>query len=300
MRYNNLYHVNKIQEDPLSSKAKKEMKPKKPLAIEICDLKTIDSKRNLCYCWLGHSSIFVQINGYKILIDPVFSKCLSPIPPFGPKRFPGPIPTASDFPKLDAILISHNHHDHLDQKTIQAFNNQTRYFIVPLGIKSILKRFGIDDKKIIELNWGEEFHFHRLTIYCTTAHHNSTRYLFDQDKTLWCSYVIQDKNNSIFYSGDSAFSQHFHDISNRFNSFDLAFIECGQYGKPWHNCHMFPEESVEACKILKAKCSIPVHWGSYVLSTHSWNEPPTRFARKAKEENIQFIIPKLYEIESID
>lgn len=270
--------------------------PSEPLQSRKPNFRQTFSTQALATAWLGHASVFLHMEGKNILVDPIFSKRSSPFPFLGPVRFPGEIPVASDFPKLDAILLTHNHYDHMDIPTIKALDGQTQRYFVPTGLAKTLIRHGIAAQKIQELTWHESAQLGTLQITCTPAHHNSRRTLWDGDKTLWCSFVLKSEEHAVFICGDTGFSSHFEAIHKAFGDFDLAIMECGQYGEYWHHLHMFPEESVEAAKILHAKLAIPVHWGAYVLAWHSWSEPPERFRQRAAEESVNCIIPVLNEL----
>lgn len=274
--------------------------PADPLPCAKTDFHRAFLDDRLYFSWLGHSSVFLHMDGKSILIDPVFCRYASPVPFFGPKRFPGFVPRASDFPEIDLLLITHSHYDHLDKKAIRRLNRQVKRFIAPKGVGDLLHRFGVSRKKITELGWYDEFALDGLTVTCTPSQHDSARTPFDLDQTLWCSYVLKNKDFSVYDCGDGGFAGHFQEIYDKFGSFDLGIMECGQYNTRWHAIHMFPEESVEAAKILGAKVAVPVHWGAYVLSDHPWDDPPKRFSRRAQELGVACRLPKLYEILEIE
>ena len=270
------------------------VRPRQPLPQDKPDL--LDLGDGLAMAWLGHSSVFLRMDGKNILIDPIFSRYSSPVPFVGPKRFPGAAITPAQLPEIDLVLITHNHYDHLDRATIRALDNQVGQYIAPNGVGGNLRRFGIDPSKITELGWYEETSVNGLSVICTPSQHNSSRTILDWNRTLWCSYVLKDSTHTVFDSGDGGFGNHFSDIHARFGAPDLAIMECGQYGEKWHSTHMFPEESVQACRMLQAKLAVPVHWGAYVLSNHPWDDPPRRFRQRAEELQQNFRIPKLNEV----
>ena len=269
-------------------------KPRQPLPRETPDF--WDLGDGLAMAWLGHSSVFLRMNGKNILIDPIFNRYSSPVPFIGPKRFPGEIITPAQLPKIDLVLITHNHYDHLDRSTILCLDGQVTRYIAPTGVGNNLRRFGIAASKITELKWYEEANVDGLQVICTPSQHNSSRNYLDWNNTLWGSYVLKDGTHMVFDSGDGGFGNHFSEIQQRYGAPDLAIIECGQYGERWHTTHMFPEESVQACKLLEAKLAVPVHWGAYVLSNHPWNDPPRRFQQRAQELNQPFRIPVLNQV----
>ena len=282
-----------FQEIALKSKFRK---PKSKLPQVNPDLKVFNTKsENPKFIWFGHSTILMNIDGKIILIDPVFSKNAAPVN-FMVKRFQSPVLLLDELPPIDIIVISHNHYDHLDKKTIKFFREKNTKFVVPLGVGTTLKKWGIASSKIRELNWYESEKSKGLNFTATPAIHYSGRGLFDKNKTLWSSWVIESNNKKIFFSGDSGYGNHFKEIGERFGDFDFAFIENGQYDRRWPEIHMFPEETVQAALDLKAKKIIPIHWGMFDLSLHKWNEPIKESYKIAKEKDIPIIIPKLGEI----
>ena len=272
-------------------------KPRQPLPRETPDF--WDLGDGLAMAWLGHSSVFLRMNGKNILIDPIFNRYSSPVPFIGPKRFPGEIITPAQLPKIDLVLITHNHYDHLDRSTILCLDGQVTRYIAPTGVGNNLRRFGIAASKITELKWYEEANVDGLQVICTPSQHNSSRNYLDWNNTLWGSYVLKDGTHTVFDSGDGGFGNHFSEIRQRYGAPDLAIIECGQYGERWHTTHMFPEESALACKLLEAKLAVPVHWGAYVLSNHPWDDPPRRFQQRAQELSQPFRIPVLNQVISV-
>lgn len=246
------------------------------------------------FIWFGHSTILMNIEGKTILTDPVFSENAAPVN-FMVKRFQNPVLQLNELPPIDVVVISHNHYDHLDKKTIKFFKDKNTKFIVPLGVGVILKKWGIDKSKITELNWYESIKDDNLNFTATPAIHYSGRGLFDKNKTLWSSWVIESDNKKIFFSGDSGYGKHFKEIGERFGGFDFAFIENGQYDKRWPDIHMFPEETVQAALDLKAKIFTPIHWGMFDLSLHKWNEPIKESYKVAKEKNMAIITPEFGE-----
>lgn len=276
------------------------VRPPVPLKQAAPDFLRERSPEGLFFAWLGHSSVFLRMANQNILIDPVFCRYTSPLPFLGPKRFDGAVPRPSDFPSLDWILITHSHYDHLDKSTVLALNGQTKHFLVPAGVGSILIRFGIPAKKITELGWYESSSSCGLTITAIPTQHSSARSPFDQNQTLWCGFILKDGRHTVLDTGDGGFGAHWEEIHNRYRDVDLMIAECGQYNVRWHGLHMFPEESAEAARIFHAGLAVPVHWGAYVLSDHAWDDPPKRFARAAEEKGVRYLIPKLNQVLDID
>lgn len=245
--------------------------------------------------WFGHSTVFLQMHGMNILIDPVFSEYASPVQFMGPKRFSEIPMTIEELPNIDVVIISHDHYDHLDYNTILELKEKTKQFVVPLGVENHLERWGVAKEKITAMAWWEEITINNLLIACTPGRHNSFRVPFDRFSTLWSSFVISDEYNKVFYTGDTGFGKHFKDIYEKYGDFDLAILECGQYDASWKFSHMTPEESVEAGKTLNAKLFIPIHWGTFSISNHGWDDSIIRFVSKMKKENLKYAVPKIGE-----
>ena len=245
--------------------------------------------------WLGHSSILVQMGEKNILIDPVFSKYSSPVGFTGVKRFSEvPIKT-EDFPDIDILLLSHDHYDHLDYKTIKKIDEKVSTYVVPLGVESYLKGWGIDESKIKNMAWYEELNFGDLVVTATPAKHYTGRNPFKRNVAWWCGYHLRDSYHTVYYSGDGGYCDNFEEIHEKLPPIDLALMECGQYGKGWPNIHMFPEETVTAVKELDAKWFIPVHWGAYSICYNSWDDSVVRSSVEAENKGVCQATPKIGE-----
>ena len=247
--------------------------------------------------WFGHSSFLVQMAGKTLLIDPMFGQHASPLPigSFG-KRFSKqlPIPVAQ-LPEIDFVVFSHDHYDHLDYPTVKALKHKVGRFFVPLGLGAHLKAWGVSNDKIEELDWWEATTYGPIQLVCTPAVHFSGRGLFDQAATLWASWVIKSGKESIFFSGDSGYGNHFKEIGERYGPFDIALMECGQYDPDWKNIHMFPEETAQAAIDVKSNLLVPIHWGCFKLANHTWTDPIERVTEKAKQLNMPLSTPRIGE-----
>jgi len=272
-------------------------RPKKAIEVQKIDsLNIANYNSKTRFIWFGHSAFLVQMNDKTILIDPMFGNAPAPHPLLGTKRFSTELPIEIEkLPKIDAVLISHDHYDHLDYESIQKLKDKVGKFYTPLGVGVHLQEWGIEKERIVELDWWQEVIFDDLTFASTPAQHFSGRGLSDRDKTLWCSWIIQSETENIFFSGDSGYGSHFKEIGEKYGDFDFAMIECGQYNELWPDVHMFPEETAQAGADIKAKKIMPIHWGAFKLAQHSWIDPIERVSIKAKELNIELITPKIGE-----
>lgn len=248
--------------------------------------------------WFGHSSVLMNFDGKTILLDPVMSHSTGP---FGfMKRFQKPVVELSELPPIDVILISHDHYDHLDMDTIKFFKDKTTQFIVPLGVGSHLRGWGISEERIKELDWWQSARFEDIQIIATPAQHFSGRSFANQNKTLWASWVIRSDKHNVYFCADSGYDTHFKDIGEKYGPFDLAFIENGQYNEKWREVHLLPEESIQAYQDLKARKYFPIHWGMFNLALHSWYEPIENTAKAAEKSNIPLIVPKIGELVTVN
>ena len=253
------------------------------------------------FAWLGHSAFIFNINGKIILLDPMLGKHAAPLPVPSMKRYSDEIAfSLDDIITIDAVLISHDHYDHLDYPTIKKLRSKVKMFYVPLGVGSHLLNWGIKKENIIEMNWNDERQLGEIDIFCLPARHFSGRGPLNRNSTLWSSWALKSRYGKIYFSGDSGFGSHLFSIGKQHGPFDLALIDCGQYNKAWKNTHMFPKEAVQASKALQAKHFMPIHWGAFTLSTHSWTEPIEQALNISKEMKQKIITPQIGEVLSIN
>lgn len=272
------------------------IRPEKDIEVLRFDLNQLHSNLNgsARVVWLGHSSFLIEMENKVILIDPVFSDFAAPHSLLGKKRYNSEMSfSLSALKKIDAVIISHDHYDHLDYPTIKKIKDKVEHFIVPLGVGNHFEEWGINAAKIQELDWWEETSLGGLKIVLTPSRHSSGRGLNDQSSTLWGSLCFLGQNQKIFFSGDGGYGSHFMDIGNKYGPFDFGMIECGQYDENWKGMHMVPEESVQAGIDAKVKVFMPIHWGAFALANHTWTDPVERFKAKAKELNASISTPSI-------
>lgn len=276
-------------------------KPDEPIAsaqFKAKDFSNSENPSEIKFSWFGHSSVLIQIEGKNLLIDPVFSKRASMFSWIGPKEFNYAFRmSANQLPQIDAVLISHDHYDHLDYYAITELKEKVRQFYVPLGVEVHLKKWGISEDKITVLDWWDEAKFNEnLKFILTPSRHFSGRGLTNRNTTLWGGWAIMGTHKKVFFSGDSGYFDGFKKIGEKFGLFDLAFIECGQYNIDWESIHMLPEQSAQAAEDANAKMVVPIHWGKFKLSIHPWIEPVERFLKASEKKSFQTLIPKPNEI----
>lgn len=244
---------------------------------------------------IGHSSLILKMHGKFWLIDPMFSERASPLSLVGPKRFQAPPIALAELPAIEAVLISHDHYDHLDQASVLALRDKARVFIAPLGVGDRLIRWGIPAGKVRQLDWWQDTEVDAIRIVSTPAQHFSGRWLGERNSTLWTSWVILDKRFRLFFSGDSGYFPGFREIGARFGPFDMAFIETGAYDKRWEYVHMLPEQSLQAFLDLRGRWLLPIHNGTFDLAMHRWSEPLERISRLAHDKGVKLATPRLGE-----
>lgn len=244
--------------------------------------------------WFGHAASLVEIGGKNILFDPMLSVKMGPLAWVTPKRYnPSLAITAEQLPAIDAVLISHDHYDHLDYQTIRKLKGKVKHFYVPLGVGAHLRAWGVPASQLTEMNWGDSVRLPDLTIISTPTRHFSGRGLTNRNSTFWSSWVLKAGSQRVFYSGDGGYGPHFQAIGQQYGPFDLALMECGQYDWQWDEIHMYPEQSVQAALDVRAQAMLPVHWGAFTEANHAWNEPVERAAAEATRRGLLLTTPEL-------
>jgi L-ascorbate metabolism protein UlaG (beta-lactamase superfamily) len=269
--------------------------PRDPVPTEAIEPGRFDTPpaSGLRVTWLGHSTVLVELDGRRVLVDPVWGERASPFSWVGPRRFYAPLLPLEQVPAVDAVVISHDHFDHLDVSTIEAIKHWPTTFVVPLGVGAHLESWGVPEQRIIELDWWEETRVGDLAIVATPARHASGRMPFTgQNQTLWSGFALVGPAHRVYYSGDTGFFPGLSDIGARLGPFDLAMIESGAYGRAWPDWHLGPEQAVQASQLVNARVLLPVHWGLFNLAFHGWTEPAERVLVAAARQGVTVTLPK--------
>ncbi|MFC4812054.1 MBL fold metallo-hydrolase [Paenibacillus sp. GCM10023250] len=272
-------------------------RPARPIPVVPLSLPGQVRPEGIRVAWFGHSAFVLELAGRRLLFDPMFSPSPSPVPVFGGRRYSGGLPLEpEDFPRLDAIVLSHNHFDHLDKASIGKLRDKTDRFVVPLGVRRLLIKWGVPPEQVTEHGWWDELEVAGLRLACTPARHFSGRGLFDRNGSLWCSWAVIGARGRFFFSGDSGYAPHFKAIGERYGPFDLTLMECGQYDERWANIHMLPEQTVQAHLDVRGGLLVPVHWAAFTLGFHAWDDPVERAVAAARAHGVRIATPRIGEI----
>ncbi|MCP3102844.1 MBL fold metallo-hydrolase [Myxococcus sp. K15C18031901] len=243
--------------------------------------------------WLGHSTLLLELDGARVLTDPVFGDRASPMSFAGPRRFhPTPVPLDA-LPELDAVLLSHDHYDHLCRSTIEALAKRRVPFVTALGVGAHLEAYGVAPELITELDWWERVTVGGVGFTATPAQHFSGRGLGDRNQTLWASWVLESDRRRVFFSGDTGLTSEFEEIGRRHGPFDLVMLEVGAFHPSWGGIHLGPENALKAHALLGSGTLMPVHWGTFNLALHAWDEPAETLVRLASEQDVRLFTPRL-------
>ena len=279
----------------MTKRTDKRTKPTHQIPSVNTDLKALNPNENI-FVWFGHSSYLLQVNNNRFLVDPVLSNHASPISIFG-KSFKGTNAyTPDDIPAIDYLIITHDHFDHLDYKTVTALRDKIDTIICPLGVGAHFEHWRFDKNKIIEKDWNEIIPIaNQSTLHTVTSRHFSGRAL-KRNQSLWTSYVLQTPDFKIFIGCDGGYDSHFTDIGKQFGPFDLTFLENGQYNQLFQFIHAFPEETIQIAQELQAKQIMPIHSAKFSLSSHDWDEPLKRITELGDRVRLRTLTPIIGEV----
>lgn len=247
--------------------------------------------------WLGHSTLLLEMDGLTILTDPVWGERASPVSIAGPKRFQ-PIPvTLEQLPKLDLVVVSHDHYDHLDYATILELARSEVPFVTSLGVGAHLAAWGVAEERITELDWWEsaDIASGRATITAAPSQHFSGRGVGSRNSTLWSSFVVRSERHAFFFSGDTGLTSEYALVRERLGPFDLVMLEVGAYHPAWGDIHLGPENALSALELLGARRLLPIHWGTFNLALHDWDEPAETLVTHAPSRGVELLMPRLGE-----
>lgn len=273
-----------------------EKAPKQPLPIAPLDVTTFLAPGDKAkFVWYGHSVVLMRMRGKTLLIDPMLGQNAAPIAPFPVKRFSeGTLELIDRLPMIDVVLLTHDHYDHLDHGSILRLLPKVKQYFVALGVKRHLVRWGIPAEQVTEFDWWDTRLLDDIAVHYTPTRHFSGRGLSDRLKSLWGGWVFKAEGESIWFSGDGGYGQHFKEVGKRLGPFDFALMECGQYSDDWRPIHLFPDESVQAAIDGRAAKAMPVHWAGFSLSyQHAWHEPAEEFLRAAQGQGLPYLLPTL-------
>ncbi|NRR33194.1 MBL fold metallo-hydrolase [Oxalobacteraceae bacterium] len=267
--------------------------PSKPIPVHALSAAQLLAAPDNSVFRLGHSTVLLKLSGKFWLTDPVFSERASPVQWAGPQRFHQPPITIEELPPITGVILSHDHYDHLDKAAVLKLAERTSHFITPLGVGDTLIGWGIPAEKVQQLDWWQSTKVAGVKLVATPAQHFSGRTPFDRNRTLWASWVIDNGDSRVFFSGDSGYFKGFKEIGDRFGPFDLTMVETGAYDPQWPDVHMQPEESLQAHIDLRGKVLLPIHNGTFDLSRHAWNEPFERIETLAAERGLPLATPEI-------
>jgi L-ascorbate metabolism protein UlaG (beta-lactamase superfamily) len=245
--------------------------------------------------WLGHSTVLIEIDGVRLLTDPVWGLRASPSQLAGPKRFQ-PMPVSlKQLPPIDAVILSHDHYDHLCYPTVKTLAKMGTRFITSLGVGAHLQAFGVAAENITELDWWENTRIAGSEVEVTAApsQHFSGRGLKDRNATLWSSLVVRGPKHRVFFSGDTGLTDQYMQIRDRLGPFDLVLLEVGAFHPAWGDIHLGPENALQALQLLGGGAFLPVHWGTFSLAMHAWDEPAETLLKLAPRQGVQLLMPQL-------
>ena len=267
--------------------------PKSILPAETPSFLADAQDRDLSFTWIGHSSFLLQLGKCNILADPILSSRSSPVGFIGPKRFSELPLTAEDLPEIDVLFLSHDHYDHLDYRTILALRDRVGTFVVPLGVDTVLTGWGVDAEKLCALDWWESVELCGVTFTLTPSQHFTGRNPLKGNRTLWGGLYLDNGIHRVYYTGDGGYYGVFRTVREKLGAPELMIAECGQYDDAWAKIHMFPEQTVQAGVDAQAGWLIPVHWGSFCICNHAWDDSIRRVTAAAEAAGLPLAAPRI-------
>lgn len=271
----------------------KKRNPQGPLPVESpIETWRTPAASGLRVTWMGHSTLVIEIDGVRVLTDPVFGDFASPVSFAGRKRFHPPPVKIAELPPIDIVIQSHDHYDHLCKPSIRELAKMRVPFVTSLGVGERLERFGVDPSLITELDWWETHTIKNgISFVATPAQHFSGRGLRDRNATLWSSWVIASANRKIFFSADTGLTTELEEIAQRLGPFDLTLIEIGASNPAWADIHLGPVNAMSAFEMLGRGTFLPIHWGTFDLALHKWDEPVETLLGIAERNGARVITP---------
>ena len=267
--------------------------PTRSIPVQAVTREQLDEAADGTLYRLGHSTVLLKLDGRFWLTDPVFSERASPVQWAGPKRFHAPPITLDELPPLAAVVLSHDHYDHLDRETVRVLAAKTEVFLTPLGVGDRLVRWGVPRDKVRQLDWWDDVELDGVRFTATPSQHFSGRTLFDRNATLWASWVIQADGLRIFFSGDTGYFDGFRTIGERLGPFDLTLLECGAYDRRWQEVHMLPAQTLQAHLDLGGRSLLPIHNSTFDLAFHGWSEPMESLYTLSGQREVQIVTPTI-------
>jgi L-ascorbate metabolism protein UlaG (beta-lactamase superfamily) len=285
---------------PLYLTNKAEVEPKRELGPFRTDAQVYGTTpaSGLRVTWFGHSSMLIEIDGFRVLVDPVWDQRASPLQSMGPKRFFQPTIALEELPKMDVVLISHDHYDHLGARTVKALakleNMAGARWVTSLGVGKRLRGFGVRAEQITELDWTESAEVGELRVTSWPARHFSGRGVFDRFTTLWGSFVIEGPEHRVYFGADSGWWEGFGEIAAQYGGFDLTMLEIGAFHPLWATIHLGPDNAARAYEAMQGRGGVlmPIHWGLFNLALHAWKEPVERIVELAEERGFGLWLPE--------
>jgi len=266
--------------------------PTAPVPTVVRTLDDLGAPADLRVRWLGHATALLEVDGRRLLTDPVFSRNASPGPLFGVARFFEPPLPLGALPDVDAVLLTHDHYDHLDYATVRQLAGRVPRWIAPLGVGAHLERWGVAPERITELDWWDAADVAGVTVTATPSRHFSGRGLTGRDTTLWCGYAVAGSAGRVYLTGDGGMQPQFAEVGERLGPFDVTLAEAGAYHADWADIHLGPEQAVAAVRAARGGLMLPVHWGTFNLSFHGWTEPAERVLAAADAAGLRVAIPR--------